>query len=198
MEAHGRAAWGASNKRFDASGIHFEDDQGLVYLDAERFRLPADCAIALGQDVFLTADGRKGSEQFPHGGLYPEEVLVPWIEYARDWQSPELVCSLKGEERAGRAGRATLYMENPSDMVVTIRGISISLPGRTITVPLNYSLQAINPGEIQVPLEDWPKQEGWDAAQVTLDCRLPNGFSFTAQVEIECTSREMYRPKPLF
>lgn len=198
MEAHGRAAWGGTDKRFDISGFLLEDDPGLVFLEAERFRLPADCAIALGQDVFLTADGRKGSEQFPHGGLFPEEVLVPWIEYIRDWRPPKVTSTLKGEAHAGRAGEASLHTSNPSDTVVTVRSISISLPGQTVSVSLDYPLQAMHSEKIPVPLPEWPKQEGWDAARASLDCMLPNGFSFTVQVGIECMSREMYRRKPLF
>lgn len=80
MIGHGRAAWGVSGRQFEQTGYFIEDN--VVYLHGERFGLPNDAALCLNDDSFYTNDGKTGVEFYPHGGVYPEEVIIPWLVFA--------------------------------------------------------------------------------------------------------------------
>ena len=63
-----------------------------------------DIAITLNESAFYNNDGSGGSEVYPHGGLFPEEVIVPWVVFMRDKVKPMIDFSFSGDGRARMAG----------------------------------------------------------------------------------------------
>jgi hypothetical protein len=198
MQAHGRAAWGPSGKSLGEDDFILDEEAGLVYLKPERFRLSEDCAVVLDEALFCTNDGRTGSEVFPHGGLYPEEVIVPWVELWRDQTPPKLECVLKGEATAGKQGEVTLLVRNPSETEVRVKGLHLSWRGKECTLPLERTVGSMREDSIPAELPEWPTQADWEATEASVECALPNGFPFRVPVgKVECRSRELYRPSSL-
>ncbi|GIV81904.1 MAG: hypothetical protein KatS3mg051_1258 [Anaerolineae bacterium] len=83
MQAHGRAAWGRTHLEYPLLPATCWMATWRI-CSANAFGLAEDVAIILDESAFLTNDGKQGSERYAHGGLFPEEVLVPWIELERD------------------------------------------------------------------------------------------------------------------
>lgn len=54
-------------------------------------------AVSLTEDAFETNDGRGGQERYPHGGLYPEEIIVPWLALAGDYEAPQATVRCTGK-----------------------------------------------------------------------------------------------------
>lgn len=74
----------------------FDGDQNIAYLHKEAFRLPEDCAVVVTEGSFVTQDGKRGQDVFPHGGVFPEEVLIPWWVLGRDINLAPLYAELPG------------------------------------------------------------------------------------------------------
>lgn len=191
MEAHGRAAYGNANKKFDLSGTHIE--KGIVYLDRDRFRLPVDCAVALGSDVFKTSDGKTGEEQFPHGGLYPEEVLIPWVEFVRDRRTPTIRCVLSGQGRAGAEGTLTCRFENLGSFPVTAAALRFAFGSESRSLSISCLLPAMEETMLDVTLSNWPTNFQLEQAAATIEYGMLNGTSYESAAALELKSVEMQR-----
>lgn len=192
MKSQGRASLGKSGRHFDEHGFFIEEN--VAYLHAERFGLTEDAAIAFGEDIFRTNDGKTGSEWYPHGGLYPEEVIVPWIELVRDAKMPEVTASLSGSGQAGQSGQLTLKLLNPGDIPVTAVELSISIGGQISQLPINQVAKPYGEQTVTLSWSPWPGQTEVSQMAVTLNLQLPNGLTFAvviANTGIEST--EMYR-----
>ena len=137
MKAHGRAAWGPCSVPFDADGIYI--DQDLAYIDAQRFGLPEPSAIMLSDDAFLMSDGRTGVETFPHGGVFPEEVLIPWIRFTRDRGPITISIRITGKGVAGASGKLTLEVTNASDVPIEI--VQLNLLTLNLHIEMNLRLK---------------------------------------------------------
>jgi len=191
MVAHGRAAWGQCDLIFPDTGIVLLED--IAYLRGARFGLIEDCAVVVGDGVFRTCDGKGGQEEFPHGGLYPEEVIISWAELARDRVLPKVKCRVSGKARAGSTGKLALSIENLGDLpvdVVSLR-LDLGLSGARI---LNVAGQAApySPTEFDIDLEDWPTASQASRAQAAVRLRLPAGDEFECEAEPWMQSEEMY------
>ncbi len=171
MQAHGRAAWGQLAMDFPVTGYVIEDD--IVYLHAGRFGLHEPCAVVLSQDSFLTSDGRGGSELFAHGGLYPEEVLIPWLEFTRDRNPIELRVVLEGRGVAGSQGELHLKVDNPSELAVRLVRLEISIDSTYFD--LTETVDSMNSTELRLPWTSWPTKRELQNVQVTLRYSVPSG-----------------------
>ena len=118
MEGHSRAVWGTSNKLFSKEGYLVEGN--LVYLFGESFGLHEDTLIPLDESAFRDSKGNAGSEIYPHGGMFPEEVVIPWIIFARDYVKPEIEIIVSGEGTARKKGMLEIHVINKSDMNVIL------------------------------------------------------------------------------
>lgn len=191
MESHGRAAWGRAGREFGRSG-YIVDDR-IVFLHSGRFGLPYDAAIALDEESFRMNDGKTGGEWFPHGGLYPEEVIVPWIELLRDATRPNLGFGLRGSGQAGRPGELTLWIRNSELIAISVREITLTMNRRQETIPLELTVAAMDEVEHFVALTAWPTIAETENMQAKLHIRLPNRQAFTAITRVtEVQSSEMY------
>jgi ATP-dependent Lon protease len=171
MRAHGRAAWGPLGLDFPATGYVIEDD--VVYLHAGRFGLHEPCAVVLSNDSFLTSDGRGGSELFAHGGLYPEEVLMPWLEFTRDRSPIELGFALEGRGVAGSQGELHLKVHNPSELAVRLVRLEIAI--NDAYFDLTETVDSMSSTELRLPWASWPTKRELQNLQVTLRYSVPSG-----------------------
>ena len=171
MQAHGRAAWGPLGLNFPATGYVIEGD--VVYLHPGRFGLHEPCVVVLSDDSFLTADGRGGSELFAHGGLYPEEVLIPWLEFTRDRSPIELEIALEGRGVAGSQGELHLKVDNPSELAVRLVRLEISI--NNAYFDLTETVDSMSSTELRLPWASWPTKQELKNLQVTLRYTVPSG-----------------------
>ena len=187
MNAEGRAATGPSGRTFPEAGYVVEDD--LVYLSRERFRMAEDAAVVLSDDSFLTSDGRQGTDAFPHGGLYPEEVLVPWLLLTRDLELQPLTARLSGEGEADRTAELVLAVNNPNLFALTLETLTLSFVGTPLTLDARAAPLRETPLTVPITL---PGSQLAEAATATLTYRLPDGSPQGVRVDVAITSREMY------
>jgi hypothetical protein len=191
MVSHGRAAWGDSDRSFDASGYAVEKE--TVYLHGVRFGLPQNAAVVLGQDTFRANDGKGGIEVYPHGGLFPEEVIVPWIVFARDVEAPRLAVSILGDGTAGKRGQLALHVSNLSDVLVTLQEVQLYFPIRgTLIVPHIAALAPRVSEQYQLDFEPWPTADDARQTRARVRVRLPNGLAFEIEAQAIIRSQDMY------
>ncbi|MBP8002226.1 MAG: hypothetical protein KA314_09195 [Chloroflexi bacterium] len=191
MKSHGRAAWGQANSNFDEKGYRVTDK--LVHLHAGRFGLPEDAVIAFEEDTFRTNDGKTGSEWYPHGGLYPEEVIVPWVELIRDMSLPRLTVQLKGSGQAGQSGTLILLVRNPETIPITAVKLTVAGGGNSHVITINQDVAAYKEEQYRLTLPMWPAKANIRQLAAHLHVQLPNRLPFTVPVkDIQLDSIEMY------
>jgi len=189
MQAHGRAAWGPFERTFEKSGVLVEGD--VAYLHPQRFGLPVSCAILLSGDAFSGSSGTKVSEAYPHGGVYPEEVFIPWAQFTRDRKPLDLSIAVNGSGTARARGELQATVLNPSDLVIRIT--RLELPALKVGFDLEEKGAAMSTTKIGIAVAVWPTadelrhlQEGY------LYYSLPSGDGYRARFEPEMTSQELY------
>ena len=188
MKGRGRAAWGALELDFPASGYVIEDD--IVYLHAGRFGLHVPCAVSLSDESFLTADGKGGVDLFAHGGLYPEEVLIPWLEFTRDRSLLDIEGELKGRGVAGSQGELRLSVNNPSELTVQLTRLEISR--NDAYFDLTETVDSMSSRELDLVWVSWPSKQELENLQVKLRYALPGGEVQTVAVVPSIESEELY------
>jgi hypothetical protein len=116
MSAHGRAAWGMTvNEDFPKSGYVIKEN--IAYLSRHRFGLDTfDIDVAVILDDKAYQDKRHEQELYSHGGLSPEEVIVPWMVFARNVENPKVELSVSGDGVANQPGKLILTTVNSSQV----------------------------------------------------------------------------------
>jgi len=191
MEPHGRTAHGKSERDFPTSGYIIEED--IVYLHREKFGLPSDVAVALTEKAFHTKDGKTGTELYAHGGLYPEEVIVPWLVFIRDLQAPEILISILGKGRAGTLGKIQLRAKNLSEIEVRIVGIILNSAMEQISeICVDLNCLPLYESEFQLDLESWPTKQEAQGISCQVELQLPAGRKLRVAADISLESEEMY------
>lgn len=191
--AHGRAAWGPPELSTREEGFLLRDD--IAILDARSYDLPTGMTyhIVLSDRSFVTNDGRGGEDWFPHGGLFPEELFVPWVELLRDAMIRELKTSIHGTGRAGQSGELTLRVVNENDFPVFLEWVEISLSGEVQQIPLDQEVGARTQASVSRELDEWPTPEACRHATATLGYRLPSGDRRTSWVaDVDMRSEALY------
>lgn len=172
IETHGRAAWGNFDRKFPGSGFILNENEGWVELFGERFGTEYDLRIAWGEESFSL---KNGTEAYPHGGLFPEEVIVPWFIFQRDVTPPKLEISLTGSGEADMNGNISVNISNNSPLELECLSIEFSygvkLSGSWKIPPLrNYKFSA--------SLTPWPPKSVEGNITATLLFRQANGVTF--------------------
>jgi hypothetical protein len=155
MESHGRASWGYSNKEFGYDGYCVEGD--IVFWGGERYGLLFDVAVPLTDETFITSDGKAGQEAFTHGGLYPEEVIIPWIAFVRDFVKPKVEVKVTGRASAGKAGTLIITGTNLSDVDITLTNIELnfgSIHEQRETLEFRISQMSSEEFKLEISLPD--------------------------------------------
>jgi hypothetical protein len=188
MKAHGRAAWGQCSVPFDADGIYI--DQDVAYIDAQRFGLPEPSAIMLSDDAFLMSDGRSGLETFPHGGVFPEEVLIPWIRFTRDRGPLTISISITGKGVAGASGRLAMEVTNASDVPIEI--VQLNLLTLNLQIEMNLKLKPFKKISEEWSVSTWPQKKALPNLKASVTYVLPAGERQTVEATPVLTTEEMY------
>ncbi len=191
--AHGRAAWGPPELSTREEGFLLKDD--IAILDARSYDLPTGMTyhIVLSDRSFVTNDGRGGEDWFPHGGLFPEELFVPWVELLRDAMIREPKTSVLGTGRAGQPGELTLRVINENDFPVFLEWVEISLSGKVQQIRLDQEVGARTQASVSRELDEWPTPEACRHATATLGYRLPSGDRRTSRVaDVDIRSEALY------
>ena len=129
----------------------------MVYLHAGRFGLQEPCAVPLSDDTFLTKNGRSGDELLAHGGLYPEEVFIPWLEFTRDRSPIDLEVTLVGHGVAGSQGESQFSIYNPSELVVQLIRLEISI--NNTYFDLTETVDSMDSLERRLLWASWPSKQ---------------------------------------
>ena len=191
MKSHGRAAWGDALVEFPEEGFIFDDE--IAYLCGDSFYLSSQAAaVSIGDKSFLSNDGSRGQERYPHGGLFPEEVIVPWFEYMRDFQEPDIRISMTGEAMAGREGVISVQVNNISDLPIAIAGFDFIVEDIIKSVNTDQQIQALSKHQFNVDFSQWPDQETLDKLEVKAKILLPNGIALEIPVEASFKVLAMY------
>lgn len=219
MDSELRAAWrspasAAEGIEYGADGVCFVSgdesnteasaDRGIVYLSAQRFELPTDCAIVLGPSSFYQNDGRGGPTPFAHGGLWPEEVLTPWAELRRDaavhTTRPPVKCLISGQGRVGsHLETVEMVFENGSQIPLFVASVSlVTASGQSLMLGLPEQGILIPPfatGEGKATVPVWPSSAELLSLTVQVEIALPNGERFPipeGEIECELTTSALY------
>ena len=195
MESHGRAAWGKSPYPLNNGDYQIEND--VAYLLGDSFGMLFDVAIPLDEGAFKDNNNRAGTELFPHGGIFPEEVILPWIVLARDMVQPEVTINIRGNGRARREGTFHVMIINKSDVEVTLEGFTITLrTGAMIVLDAEQRISARSQAKIELPYNPWPSAGELETVQATSRIRLSNKMVYEYEVDVSMDSEDIYiRPK---
>jgi len=216
LNSHGRAAWGPAKRQPNSD---FEYDGDIVWLNPYSYGLPPESsyAIALGSNSFMTADGKKGTEIHGHGGLSPEEVIVPWLEIRRHVTFAALVLTGSGNGQNRKSGEIFITVANPNH--ATIKLVSLRLPvprltssdGKSVPAELasaagsaaaldilliDLGQQEVNPIDAlkrRVELEPWTFLADNEVIQASLTFQLPSGEERRQTVDIHLSTKALYR-----
>lgn len=192
MQAHGRAAWGTQNLHTPTDDYSLES-QEVVILNSVRFGLPCEVAVCWGENCFVTNDSKLGIEAYPHGGLYPEEVIIPWIVLARDFARPQLEFRISGKGVTGRPGLLLVEATNLADSSVELIAVKFDF-GKSDhqAVSLSGSVGARSRSVQDCELVNWPTADAARSATAKVSVRLSGGMQFDYDVAVEIESDELY------
>ncbi|WP_291426625.1 hypothetical protein, partial [Deinococcus sp.] len=188
FKPEGRAAFGQWGD-IPASGFEVKDEFAL--LGRTRFGMTEEAAVMWGNQMFHMANGATGSEVCPHGGITPEEVLIPWAVYARDLEFRLPTFEVTGEGEAEQPGTLLLRAVNPNQVPVTVWQVSGSV-SQWVSLSLPWVLSANDVTQLEIPLPSWPKSSDLPALQLRLGVRAGEGAAQEVDAQINLQSEELY------
>lgn len=179
MLAHGRAAWGKTvNEDFPKSGYVIKEN--IAYLSQHRFGLDTfgiDVAVILNDGAFH--DKHHEQERYSHGGLSPEEVIVPWMVFARNVEKPKVELSISGDGAANQPGKLMLTAINSSRFNLHIVMCEIDFGGSKMTkIDKRHLLPALKETTIEINISSWPSSEQVKVGTACVVLTLPSGDEF--------------------
>lgn len=174
FEAHGRVAYRL------APGPAPAPSPDIEWLDPDFFGLPGWAGVVRDERSFriLRKDGSQasGPDNFSHGGLWPEEVVVPWLTLQRDAVAINVTGHASGRARAGSTGTLTLELFNEADRPVRLRRLQLAWPG---SAPLEAEVSATLPGQqstsVPLSLPNWPDGLRIGTATLHITVELADG-----------------------
>lgn len=198
MQAHGRAAWGHTLLEYPPSGYVL--DGNLAYLYGERFGLAEDVAIILDESAFFTNDGKQGIEHYAHGGLFPEEVLIPWIELVRDVvpaREAEVGVYIRiwGKGKAGQRGGLNIAVINTREIALVLSSVYLQVgeKQRLVSFDLECQIPPSQKTDKTVELEPWPSHKDAQRTSASAVLCWPGGECVEVPVTVAIESEELYR-----
>lgn len=194
-ESHGRAAWGQLSQPFPQSGYLIQDN--LVYLQRDRFGLPTDAVLVLDDRAFQNNNGVTFYQWYPHGGVYPEEVIVPWLVFARDITPPKLEIHLSGKGQSGRAGTLTIQFMNLDSLDLTLSSLELVWKDKNRVIEIDQWLFPAGREIFQtVKIDSWLSEEACQKSAGIATIQYPNGNQFQIKIppnHIQLQVEEMYK-----
>lgn len=194
FESHGRAAYATNESPSVVPQTADRARPELAWLEPEAFGLPCWVAAVRGDVAFRTnTTDASGQLHFPHGGLWPEEVVVPWLVAERVATAPSLTASLSGQGLARHRGELALKLTNPSGQAVTLIALSLTGPdGFAASLSLNGQTVPATATHKQVlTLENWPTPQQAASLQAKLQLTDVQGRpSEIANFVVQLTSED--------
>jgi len=171
----------------------------MAHLYGERFGLADDITIILDESAFLTSDGKQGAERYAHGGLFPEEVVVPWIELERDVVPTQearagIEIRITGKGRAGQRGVLDIEIVNTNEFPAVLSSVNLLFgeKRRLETLDLEREIPALKEHHEQVNLELWPSRDEAQLASASAVVCWPSGEYVEVSAVIDLKSEELY------
>ncbi len=195
MHSHQRVALGPSQGPTGGTGYVVREHDGTVMLDGRRFGISDtdDCTVALSSSAFRANDGRAGVEHFPHGGLAPEEVMIPWFEIVRDQEPPHIECTASGAAREDQAGQVTIHCVNAGQVDVMLEVFEFQFRDKPkLQVVANVSLPRMSEQIVLRTIDRWPTPSDLKAASAIARIRMPVGDIETVPVQLDLKSEGFY------
>jgi len=188
FKPEGRACLGQSDIPFPASGYLLEGE--LARLSGARFGVAEDMVVSLSGSSFKTSDGKGGELICPHGGISPEEVLIPWTVVHRDLElvSPKLQAT--GSGTAGQPGTFVLELTNPNAIPLTLEWVRCSLWPEEWT--LRETISPLSSKSVVCPWTHWPSQAQLDGATLEVGVRWGSRAVERLTVQNLLETQEMY------
>ena len=184
----GRAAFGEW-EGIPAAGFELGEDYAL--LGRTRFGLNEDAAVMWGNEMFTMVNGATGTEVCPHGGITPEEVLIPWAVYGRDLAFRLPTFEVIGRGIAEESGMLRIQAVNPNTVPLTVSAVTGTLSER-LTLPLPWTLLPNRVTELELPLSSWPKKAELAALSLRLSVRSGEAAAQNVSAQINLESEELY------
>jgi len=192
MQVHGRAAWGSFQRPFPETGFEIDEKNGWVELYGERFGMAHNLRLAWGEASFAHMSG---TEAYPHGGLFPEEVIVPWFVFQRDAQPARPEITLCGTGEAEMSGEVSVSILNQSPLALECRQISFSYGGK---LDCNWHIPPLTECLFSATLTPWPPKSAEGKVNASLLFVQPNGATFTIETNAALQIKVLYdRPDDL-
>jgi hypothetical protein len=189
MQSHGRAAYGKCDKDFPE--IAYIIEEKIVYLYGSEFGLNQDIAIPLDERSFFQNDGKTGVELYPHGGLFPEEVIIPWIIFERDLEQPKMDVKISGMNEAGKPGNLNVKIINYSEIELKLVCLEIDF-GINFQVDLEVTIESRSDLLIHPRIYQWPSESQIERCFSNIIISQPDGRHFKVPAEIDLISKVMY------
>jgi hypothetical protein len=174
FKAHGRSAYR------EVHGPRPEPSDDIEWLDPEYFNLPGWVGVVKDERSFRICqpDGGQasGSDNFSHGGIWPEEVVVPWLTLQRNATPIQVTGNAEGRARVGSTGTVMLRLNNAADRPVRLVRFSLR---RTNGIPFeantNTELPELQNTTVNVLLNNWPDGQSIVTADLSITVELPDG-----------------------
>jgi len=194
MVSHQRAAWGGSGNAKDLPG-DFEILHGgrVARLHPERFGITQSALVAIGEDSFVNDDGSGGADWFPHGGVWPEEVIIPWLEFQRDAEPPHVAGRLVGKGVEGRDGEIEINLTNTSSLEVDVLSVSIEGDGLAFQWAIDQTLPSRDTETYIHRMSPWPSMTRIARLRARCVLRQPTGDEFSIDLELNLLSESMQK-----
>ena len=165
------------------------DTDDVRWLDPKTFCLPNWAGVTLGEAAFRVPVGdstKGGRAPYPHGGVWPEEVVLPWLELVRDAGPIKIVATLTGSGRAGLPGTAQLRLRNDSRHTLTILQFNAVFgASRPVALFFNHSSGPLKTIELPVELPAWPDTAQAESGKLTVLVETASGQQLTFPVKAE-------------
>lgn len=193
MTSHQRAAWGSATTVDHGSDFEIVAGDKAARLHPDRFGLAQPALVAIEEDSFVNNDGSGGSDAFPHGGAWPEEVIIPWLEFQRDVAPPHVEGRISGSAVEGRDGQIEVNLTNASPLELEVCSLSILGGEQTIDLAINQKLTAKDFKVIALPLSRWPSASRVSALTARCVLRQPTGELMTIAVAVNLQSENFQK-----
>ncbi len=186
MMSRGRSAVGGAQLM---ASLAMEEE--IAYLHRDSYGLAEDAAIVLSGKSFLTEAGQSGTDACPHGGAFPEEVLIPWWTIARDRELLPLSVVVSGRAMVGRSGTLRVIISNPNSVPLDVERLHLNLGTEKVHC-LDGRVEEMAERLLEVQLAPWPSVRQIEAGEVKLLYRTPDGALAEAKARMELTADDMY------
>jgi len=190
FEAHGRVAYREQPGPAPAAS------EDIIWLDpATWFNLPCWVGVVRDERSFRVrrADGSQasGPDNFSHGGIWPEEVVVPWLSLARNVAPTRLSGSASGCNRVGITGTVTLQLTHHGDHRVQVRRLALSFSGGIVReLPVEGFLPGKQTTTLTLSLSEWPTGQRIGSAAISIVVEQADGEELTFFLSNQLTTDE--------